>query len=398
VPRHAAARQIGLPWLDVRAYERRVLLTLTAMLVGLVGAMSFGLAQPGLSAARSTPRSSSAVAASAHTSKKAHARQAAHSQARPAHAESSTSPASKLPGLPGGPVASGGRPRTAASLYMTSVGTAVADRLGCAEGRNLRGSGASAALVVLDFGGPAKVGWRFGVSLFGHGFRTVTRVRDSGVAYARAYARCLGRRPGPTLRVALGTSNYGRSVGFAHGRAWAQMVNNANDALVEAGLADRVDIAGADDIETSWSSPAAARAWVRGYDSVAEHAYYDYGDAGGCPPAGSCLGRWTQEDVWYVSWGARAAWPLPEIYTPNGAQARQWAQLSLYAARHHGSPITIVGALSQRRACRQSTDPCRGMNATPDRAWKVLRSALGRNGRTRQGLSFSTDIRWTGHP
>jgi hypothetical protein len=390
-----------------------VLLALVAMLIGLVLAMSPGWAQPSLSAERAlgSGRASATAPAARRPSRRAQgaaraagkptgaaksARSAEGTPQAKAKPSASRNPGRKLPGLPEGMSSSSRRPRAASSLYMTSVSSKGASRLGCTEAANLRGTGADAALVVLDFGRPAKASWRLGVSLFGYGFRSVGQVRDAGVAYARSYAKCLGHHDGPKLFVALGTSNYGSGVRYAHGRAWALMVNAANDMVASSGIADRVEIAGADDIETGWGGPAPTRAWVRGYDSVAQHAYYDYGDAGGCPPAGSCLGRWTLEDLWYVSWGARAAWPLPEIYTPNGTQAQQWAQLSLYAARRHGSPMTIVGALSQQRACKQSSDPCTGMNASPNRAWRILRSALGRNRRTRQELSFSTDIRWTG--
>jgi hypothetical protein len=173
------------------------------------------------------------------------------------------------------------------------------------------------------------------------------------------------------------------------------MVNDANRWLLDKGYGKRVEFAGANDIELSWNGPRESKAWVRGYDSVAEWPFYDYGDAAGCPPRGNCAGAWTPEDVWYVSWGARTAWPLPQIYTPNGVMAEQWYRLSLYSYRHHGWRMTIAGALSQRIACRQSSDPCRGMDNSPVRAWGQLNQLLNRDRRTAQPLAWSSDFRWS---
>ena len=174
------------------------------------------------------------------------------------------------------------------------------------------------------------------------------------------------------------------------------MVNAANEDLLDQGMSGRADIAGANDIETGWNGPGVSRAWVRGYDSRARWPFYDFGDAGGCRANGRCVRSWTVEDVWYVSWGSRSAWPLPEIYTPNGSQARQWYRVSLYSTRRHHAAMTIVGALSQHAACRQSSDPCVGMNASPRRAWSLLHRLLNRDRRTLQTLPFSSDIRWAG--
>ncbi len=118
------------------------------------------------------------------------------------------------------------------------------------------------------------------------------------------------------------------------------------------------------------------------------------GDAAGCPPRGDCAGVWTPEDVWFVSWGARTAWPLPQIYTLSGSMAQQWYHLSLYSYQHHGWRMTIAGALSQRMACRQYSDPCRGMDNSPAKACGQLNRLLNRDGRTAQRLPWSSDFSW----
>jgi hypothetical protein len=268
--------------------------------------------------------------------------------------------------------------------------------MGCRLGsRVVHGTEPVDALVVLAFGSPRHRGSRFGTTLYGHGFISIDAIRTAGVRYAMGFWSCTRSRPDASLRVALGTTNYGNRVGFFHGRAWARMVNAANDRLAALGFAARIDITGANDIEPGWGPPREARAWVRGYDSVNEWPYYDFGGAAGCPPYGDCEGRWTLEDVWYVSWGAAPALPLPEIYTKNGASARQWYHVSLYSAVRHRSPMTIAGVVSQRRACAQTPDPCRGMNNTPPRAWRQLSKVLNADRRTAQHLRWVTDMSWS---
>jgi len=118
------------------------------------------------------------------------------------------------------------------------------------------------------------------------------------------------------------------------------------------------------------------------------------GDAAGCPPRGDCAGVWTPEDVWFVSWGARTAWPLPQIYTLSGSMAQQWYHLSLYSYQHHGSRMDIAGAMTQIQSCRDTHDRCRGMSNHPAQGWTQLWRALNRDPRTAQPLRFLTDIAW----
>jgi hypothetical protein len=291
-------------------------------------------------------------------------------------------------GSPAGP------PPTVTSHYLKTSSRTTLHRLGCGEARSLRTHrNVPDALAVLVFGRPRHHRGRFGASLFGERFISTDGVERAGRAYARGYAACAGSRT-PRLEVALGTSNYGSAVGWPHGRAWARMVNRANDWLDGQGLHRFVRFAGGSDIELGWNGPAVSRRWVRGYDSVARWRFYNFGDAAGCAPRGNCSGAWTQEDVWFVSWGARSAWPLPQIYTPSGSMAQQWYRLSLYSSQRHGQRMTIVGALSQRQACRQSSDSCWGINNSPRRAWRQLQRLLNGNPRTAQPLAWLTDLRW----
>jgi hypothetical protein len=299
----------------------------------------------------------------------------------------------KPPGPPAAILRPGVLPDTAVSHYLKTTRPPHLLGMGCREAKRLSSSKGNSAVAVLGFGRPVKGGNRqWGASLFGNGYRSTDQIQGAAQAYAEGYVDC--SRKGLRLTIAIGTSNYGPGVSYRHGTAWAQMVNAANRWLDDKGYTGRVEFAGANDIELSWNGPRASKDWVRGYDSVAEWPYYNYGDAAGCPPRGDCAGAWTPEDVWFVSWGARTAWPLPQIYTPSGSMAQQWYRLSLYSFLHHGWRMTIAGVLSQRIACHQSSDPCRGMDNSPAKAWGQLSRLLNRDRRTAQHLPWSSDFSW----
>jgi hypothetical protein len=292
------------------------------------------------------------------------------------------------------PLAAGSTPAVSGSLYMSSTRADRLDWFGCREGQRARANRLRDVLVLLDFGRPARRHGSEGAILFhGAGFRRVETIRDAVVAYGGGFLRCTEQGSPIGLNVAAGTSNWGPHVTYGHGATWARMVNEANQLVDQKRGGGRVTVLGANDIELAWNGPRVSKQWVHGYDSVAQWPYLDYGDAGGCPPYGRCLGRWTLEDVWWVAWGARSAWPLPEIYTNGGSQASQWYHLSLYSLSRHGRAISFAGVLSQLRACRQSkNDPCRGMRNSPLQAWTQLTSLLNRSHRTAQHLRWSTDI------
>jgi hypothetical protein len=292
-------------------------------------------------------------------------------------------------------------PGTAFSYYVRTTDPGRLLRLGCQEGRRMKSlTSLRDTIVVLDFGRPVRRRhhhrgpWHYGVSLFKtRGFAPVGSVLLASEAYAQGVWNCSRELTRGHIRIAIGTTNWGRDVTWWHGRMWAAMVNTANAWVHDHRMNSRLDFAGANDIELSWNSPWVTRNWVRGYESLANHPYYNYGSADACPPRGRCAGAWTLEDVWFVSWGAPHAWPLPEIYTPNRSMAQQWYRVAVYSYLHHGVTMRIAGVMSQRGACRVTGDPCRGMNNTPDTAWRQLYRLLNRDPRTRQHIQWATDIR-----
>lgn len=221
------------------------------------------------------------------------------------------------------------------------------------------------------------------------------------------------------ITLAIGTSNNDfdneGEVTFAHGSAWAGMVNNVQTWLTDNGYAGQVKAAGASDMELGWNSPTATNAWVDGYDSINDRLLYNFGDAEGCPQSGDgsvsqpCNHRypsyvptprpyqWTQADVWHISWEAAPARPLPQIYANSGAGAKQWYQIALYSYVSRSRKMLFDGPLTQHRACVKTNygDPvCNGADNTPDQGWTLLYNALnaGNDPRTAQDLRWSTEI------
>jgi hypothetical protein len=295
-------------------------------------------------------------------------------------------------------------PPYSTSFYMRTVNPQSLYKLGCEKGKvDLNLSGAQDSVVVLDFGQPTDDSSGYGANLFGLGPAVTSEIANAVEQYALGYLVCSGEDQSSHLTIGIGTSNYGSKVYYMHGKAWAKMVNDVNSWLIAQGFFNRVDAVGASDMELGWNSPTITRDWVDGYDSSNKYALFNYGDAAGCPtrafPNWTCSPPWTQEDVWYVSFGVGPAYPLPLIYARDGGNAQQWALLSLYSYTHHGQRMDIKGAFTQWQACQQFPLGCgKGLDNTPEQGWQQLQTELNRDVRTRQGLIWSTDIKWWGVP
>jgi hypothetical protein len=298
----------------------------------------------------------------------------------------------------GGQYAIGRPPGSAYSRYMKTADSGVLHGMGCGDGKAvLQHRQPLNSLVVLDFGRPAFARGLQGTEMFGTGFHPLGWILHGVEAFARGFRDCVGRERA-TLRIALGTNNIGGDVGYTHGRAWGRMVERANAWTSNSHVAPSVTFVGANDIEPGWGGPKHTRSWVRGYSAVTSWPYYDYGGLAGCPPAGTCQGRWMLEDLWWVAWGAPTAYPLPEIYTRNGISADQWYHLSVYSVERHNSVMGFVGVMSQHSACKQVRDPCRGLDNRPEQAWKQLSSRVTADRRTAVHIGCATDIRWQRTP
>ncbi len=306
------------------------------------------------------------------------------------------------------PNLNGTPPVYSTSVYVLSVDSTKMYDLGCQYGtldRNM--SGSRDTLVILDFGSPKKIGTEYGADLFWMGPVTVTQIKGAAENFGKGYYVCASTDRTSQIYMAIGTTNYGSllasstAVASEHGKAWALMVNEVNAWLMANGYAAQVHAVGANDIELAWSTPATARAWIAGYDAVNQYDYYDFGTLDGCatradPNRTTCANTWTREDAWYKAYGTRPAFPIPEIYNTRGANAEQWALLSLYSVNTKGYMIEFFGVLSQYQACVQAgMTQCTGVNNTPDQAYTQLYTELKKDSRTAYTPRWLSDMRWS---
>lgn len=251
--------------------------------------------------------------------------------------------------------------------------------------------------VALLFGAPAYDSAQqvYGATLWKRRHKgTVSDISSLVQAFITGYYNNLGNHTNLHVRLILATSNSGKNVTSGHGQAWAQMVNSIASWVIRQGYVAQVDIAGGANIELGFNTFAATRNWVNGYASVTPNRFlYNLGAAEGCPPNGSCNNGWTQDNLWFVSWGAVPSLPLPEIY--NTANANQWQSLSLYGVQQYNQNVIISGALTEQGACAQNPDStCQSTVFTPAQGWQSLYNTLNGDTRTAQTLPWSTDIRW----
>jgi probable HAF family extracellular repeat protein len=191
----------------------------------------------------------------------------------------------------------------ATSRYMQTIDPSTLFNLGCSQ-TNQNG------VVILAFGGPRFNGIEYGTTLFSDPVAftaSIAGIETSVQAFLDGYHSCAGNG---MVTVAVGTSNSGSrtQVTAEHGLAWGEMIARLNDYISTSNYTDRLSVAGASDIELEFSPPDTARAWVDGYRSASPTiGFFNYGDAAGCPPRAGCTGGWTpdwtQEDIFYVSWG-----------------------------------------------------------------------------------------------
>ena len=284
------------------------------------------------------------------------------------------------------------------SYYMKTISSTAMTNLGCEIGKqSIKNPGRDDFLVTLAYGMPVEIGSSYGASLFGFGPVTTAQIGDAIKTVGRAYVTCSPNETQSHLRLGIGTSNYGSKVTEKHGAAWAKMVNDVNAWFASQGLILRVDAVGMNDMELSWNTVSVTRAWLKGYDSVNQYPLYNFGDAAGCPtrsrPTWPCTNGWSQEDVWYISYGSGASYALPLIYADSGVNAEQWALLSEYGFTRHGLPIEFVGVMTQYQSCIQ-VGGCGTLDNTPEEGWTFLYKELLRNPATAQYLRYSTDIMW----
>ena len=129
-----------------------------------------------------------------------------------------------------------------------------------------------------------------------------------------------------------------------------------------------------------WANFKLTSSLVNGYNSVTRHLYFDFGD--------DSPGWWTNEQVWYVAYGAPDDLPLPEIFYKADA-VKDWEVLSVWACNHEGGPINFKGTISEFVSHTNSAA----------QAFTDMYNAEASNSCTARALSgmiFSTEIYHTG--
>jgi hypothetical protein len=283
---------------------------------------------------------------------------------------------------------------TTRSHYVESASTALANEEGCEQATEDilffdRPSG-----VVLDFGGQLLN--RTGTEDTENAATfTNAQIEAISEAYATGYVECVEEQPDTTLDLAVGTNSDLDAVTKAGGKTWAGVVATVASKVLETPLeAAMVSISGGDDMEPTYSTPAAAKAWAKGYSETTESPEVDYGSADGCPEKThihksadeKCIpehvdGDWTQKVEYQLSWEIRGDNPLPEIYyNPKGTpvNAEQWAEIDFWGE----SRMHFLGDLSQAGF---------GESDSATESWDQLKEVLEKDGLNDE-LDYSTEI------
>ncbi len=289
-------------------------------------------------------------------------------------------------------------PKYTVSYYIRDL--SILATQGCSASK-----GITSGIIVLDFGKPAAQGVSSGTILFdaNNTFASTSQIRSAVGTFANSYYNCpppVGQ-PQP-ITIAIGTNNLvitssdvmsNASKAADHGRAWGLLVNQVYEDLKAKGYIDLISVSGASDMEIDWNYPTETIAWATGYNSTAYGTrYYNVGDCAGCPF--NMSHNWTYTNVYSISWGIRAALPLPEIYTTDGGWAREWQQVSVLTRDFTPyQRMLFAGSMTQKGACL--TNPCLPITQNPpDAGWRQLWEVLNFDplGRTAQDLQSSTDI------
>jgi len=343
-------------------------------------------------------------------------------------------------------------PPYATSIYIQSPTTSEFYNLGCAQGlRDQNLPGQQDNLVVLAFGKMWVENGQYYLRTYKNPDNnyqrtnlTFARVEELAKWYLLGYLSCSDGVS--LLALGIGSNNYDdmnvdddiwefsgnqnllRQTAYAFGQRFADTTYNLNEWIRASGYASRLWVMGALDIEWAgpecyptvrncqkryytWNTPFVTRGWVEGFNanSRGRELYLNYGACVGCRTVpdltwvftsskddNGVVMNWTQSDVYYVSWGAAPALPLPEIYRNDGYLARQWQAVSLFGALYRGGKMTFPGAMTQYQSCQQRrTDECETLDNTPEEGWSQLYYWLNQDPRTAQPvLRWVTDIRW----
>ena len=275
------------------------------------------------------------------------------------------------------------KPQTDWSFYVRTTNTNTLYNLGCNQGHFDQNNGNINSEVVLDFGGQASNNG--GTYLTGsNAYVSYGTIESLAEQFALGYYVCTGSDTTSLLKLNLGTNNSAYYVNSTGGSSWSGVVNTVANWAGGNGVSSQVLVGGANDMEPSWNTQGNTIAWMNGYTNNGGRYFVNYGSTDGCPQSshnnGGCNNGWNQYGVWYVSWGAAPAWPLPEIYYQS--QTNQWVQIDLYGTQYQ-TTMTFVGPFDEY-------DLNTG-TFTSSGAWNSLWNGLNGAGEP-ASMSFSCEI------
>jgi hypothetical protein len=306
-------------------------------------------------------------------------------------------------------------PPNSISIYIKDFANNALYNAGCEQGAiDLALLGAQNSIVFIHFGQPYKSNNIYGVRLHEtYEFKSMSEIADAVVNYAHGYYQCTGSDFQSQITIAIGTSNdfsvTVQNLTYNHGFEWAQLMYYTDSLLEQTIYTNQVDIAGGSNMELSFDSSINTENWVEGFDFGVsdlnlgpDFLLYSVGDAVGCAPYfGQCGTEeyiWSQDDVWYISFGCNSCYPLPMIYAP-WTQAEQWQNLSKYSKQMYGYKILFRGTTTQAGACDQRPLDKTCPTNQADEGYRQLFTVLNSSPDTsisETELFWSTDMKWWG--
>lgn len=282
------------------------------------------------------------------------------------------------------------------AYYVTAGNDSFANMrvLGCDEG-SARATDNSNSEVILAFGGQDP---NYSQTLlpFHDAYLSYNNIIGDAEWFAIGYYQCTGSDYWTVLKLGIGTSNddalgeYDNLTNATNaGTAWTQVAQVVYNYVASQHMNGQVSVWAASDMETEWGSQTATNDWSNGF-AAGSLGYVDYGDAGGCSWTGytggsgyGCNGGWNQYGVWYASWGAPPAYPLPEIYHPVNAE--QWFYISEYGYHiQGGARLAFDGPMDE-----YDRDPSTDNNI---QAWDDLSNQLEGDPNTNVPMTYSVEI------
>lgn len=222
-------------------------------------------------------------------------------------------------------LAVGPQPPTDTSYYVMTTNAASFYTWGYNQGYADHAAGNVNSEVILDFGGQSYDGSGTIKPKTTNVYYSWATLETIAEQFGEGYYYGTGSDYTSVLLLDVGTNNSAWHVDSAGGATFASHVKNVSNWMASNGFSSQVSVEGGNDMEPGYDTYPPTAAWVNGWAGAVSLYLVNYGSADGCPPYGSCNNGWTQDNVWYVSWGAPPAFAAPEIYLQS--QADQWGAI-----------------------------------------------------------------------